>query len=250
MFGTYVAEQEEPVYGITTPLRSWNPVWANLQYWADLVGQARRAARPMDKLRLFLARPGWLPEDLGGFQAPPEVDPATGAAVHDPGPRGAAGLRVRPVRDRAGRSGIVFLFRQRSWPPATRWTIGRVHRGRSRRLRRTARAEAMGDPARDRPARGRGAARPRRRRPSRVLGAGRGHGDRGPRHDPHGCWRVAAGLRSRRGRPWTRRVVFGRALGGLLAGLLDRAAPTCRPSASPTCASSCRPPPWRRCRGS
>src|SRR5256885_6333663 len=41
LFGTYAEEEEEPVYGITTPLASWNPVWANLHYWVDLASRAR-----------------------------------------------------------------------------------------------------------------------------------------------------------------------------------------------------------------
>jgi sterol desaturase/sphingolipid hydroxylase (fatty acid hydroxylase superfamily) len=122
LFGTYAAEQEEPVYGITTPLRSWNPVWANLHYWVGLVGHARRAARPMDKLRLFLARPGWLPEDLGGYQAPPEVDAATTSRRTSAAP---AGLQAYVVVQGAIALwlGIVFLDGQASWPAAERWTM-------------------------------------------------------------------------------------------------------------------------------
>jgi hypothetical protein len=76
LFGTYAREEEEPVYGITTPLASWNPVWANLHYWADLGRRARRAARVADKVRLFLKPPGWNPPDLGGFTPAPEIGPA------------------------------------------------------------------------------------------------------------------------------------------------------------------------------
>ena len=40
LFGTYQAEEEEPVYGITKPLASWNPVWANFHYWGELLANA------------------------------------------------------------------------------------------------------------------------------------------------------------------------------------------------------------------
>jgi sterol desaturase/sphingolipid hydroxylase (fatty acid hydroxylase superfamily) len=73
LFGTFQEEQEEPTYGITKPLASWNPLWANLHYWADLVGLARRASRPLDRLRVFWKRPGWRPDELGGFEPAPEV---------------------------------------------------------------------------------------------------------------------------------------------------------------------------------
>jgi alkylglycerol monooxygenase len=74
LFGTYAAEEDEPVYGITSPLKSWNPVWANLHYWVELVGKARRTRRVADVLRLFVKPPGWHPEELGGFVAAPEVN--------------------------------------------------------------------------------------------------------------------------------------------------------------------------------
>jgi sterol desaturase/sphingolipid hydroxylase (fatty acid hydroxylase superfamily) len=75
LFGTFAPEEEEPVYGITTPLASWNPVWANVHYWADLGQRARRATRAADKVRLFLKPPGWNPPELGGFVPAPEIGP-------------------------------------------------------------------------------------------------------------------------------------------------------------------------------
>jgi sterol desaturase/sphingolipid hydroxylase (fatty acid hydroxylase superfamily) len=75
LFGTYQKEEEEPAYGITTPLRSFNPVWAHLHYWVELGQTARRAPRLADKVRLFLKPPGWQPAELGGFVPAPEVDP-------------------------------------------------------------------------------------------------------------------------------------------------------------------------------
>lgn len=76
LFGTFEPEVEEPVYGITKPLASWNPVWANLHYWADLGRRARSASRMSDKVRLFLKPPGWNPPDLGGFVEAPEIGPS------------------------------------------------------------------------------------------------------------------------------------------------------------------------------
>lgn len=74
LFGTFQAEEEEVVYGITTPLKSWNPGWANLHYYVEMV----RAARPMkwwDKLKMLWARPGWRPDYLGGTIPIPEPSP-------------------------------------------------------------------------------------------------------------------------------------------------------------------------------
>jgi sterol desaturase/sphingolipid hydroxylase (fatty acid hydroxylase superfamily) len=76
LFGTFQREEQEVVYGITKPLASWNPLWANLHYWVELVRSARETRTVGDKLRMFLAEPGWFPEDLGGPKPPPPVDAA------------------------------------------------------------------------------------------------------------------------------------------------------------------------------
>jgi alkylglycerol monooxygenase len=77
LFGSFAAERDEPVYGITKPLASFSPVWANLHYWAEMWDVSRRARRPLDRLRVLWQRPGWRPEDLGGPLRPTEVDRAT-----------------------------------------------------------------------------------------------------------------------------------------------------------------------------
>ena len=73
MFGTFQKEEEEVVYGITSPLNSWNPIWANLHYWEDLWEQSKQS-KGFDKVRVFFKSPGWHPEYLGGPQTPQEVD--------------------------------------------------------------------------------------------------------------------------------------------------------------------------------
>jgi sterol desaturase/sphingolipid hydroxylase (fatty acid hydroxylase superfamily) len=64
MFGTFEPEVEQPVYGITKPLRSWNPLWANLHSWADLARDAWHAPRWRDKLRIWFMPLGWTPPGL------------------------------------------------------------------------------------------------------------------------------------------------------------------------------------------
>jgi alkylglycerol monooxygenase len=110
LFGTFKREEDEPVYGITKPLRSWNPVWANLQVWVDLAGKARRTSRLADRVRLFLRPPGWQPDELGGYEPPPEVDRATYRKFTTPLPRGlAAYVFVQFVLVLAGTSALLFL---------------------------------------------------------------------------------------------------------------------------------------------
>ncbi len=74
LFGTFQREEEEVYYGITTPLASWNPVWANFHYWVELWHTARKSDRLIDKVKVFIKPPGWYPESLGGFKNAPEID--------------------------------------------------------------------------------------------------------------------------------------------------------------------------------
>ena len=74
MFGTFQVEEEEPVYGTTKTLKSFNPLWTNFHYWIDLFKTASQSSRFIDKIKIFIKPPGWFPSELGGFQAAPEVD--------------------------------------------------------------------------------------------------------------------------------------------------------------------------------
>jgi hypothetical protein len=57
LFGTFVAEGERPRYGITTPLRSFNPVWAQLHYLVDLARLSRDATSWRARLAVWLEPP-------------------------------------------------------------------------------------------------------------------------------------------------------------------------------------------------
>ena len=84
-------------------------MWANLHVWVDLADKARRTSRIADRVRLFLRPPGWQPDELGGYQAPPEVDRATYRKYTTPLPRGIAAVRLRAVRAHAaGTSALLF----------------------------------------------------------------------------------------------------------------------------------------------
>ncbi len=74
LFGTFQKEEEEVVYGITKPLKSWNPVWANVHYWSELSEMALKTNSWTDRLRIFLKPPGWQPKEQGGFAHPAEPD--------------------------------------------------------------------------------------------------------------------------------------------------------------------------------
>jgi sterol desaturase/sphingolipid hydroxylase (fatty acid hydroxylase superfamily) len=64
LFGSFEEERERPVYGITRPLRSFNPLWAQVAEWVALARQARAARRWRDKLRVWFAPPSWHPPEV------------------------------------------------------------------------------------------------------------------------------------------------------------------------------------------
>jgi alkylglycerol monooxygenase len=76
-FGTFQVEEEEPVYGITKPLKSWNPLWANVHVFVQIARDAWRARQWRDKLRIIFGRPGWRPSELGEVERPREVSAET-----------------------------------------------------------------------------------------------------------------------------------------------------------------------------
>jgi alkylglycerol monooxygenase len=74
IFGSFADEDDaEPVvYGTRAPLRSFNPLWANLEVYAALLKDAWHARSWADKLRVWLKPPGWRPADVAArFPKPP-----------------------------------------------------------------------------------------------------------------------------------------------------------------------------------
>ena len=76
LFGTFVEEDDNdrPIYGTRSPLRSWNPLWANAEvYWAAWK-DAWHARRWRDKLLVWIKPPGWRPADVAEQFPKPDFD--------------------------------------------------------------------------------------------------------------------------------------------------------------------------------
>ena len=73
MFQTFVKEEERPHYGITKPLNSWNPIYANFNHYVSLFKTVRKAKGLKDGLKILFLKPGWQPEYLSGYLAPYSV---------------------------------------------------------------------------------------------------------------------------------------------------------------------------------
>jgi alkylglycerol monooxygenase len=60
LFGSFTEEleKEKVVYGVRKPLRSWNPLWGNLQVYHELARAALAAKGGRAKLAVLFSRPG------------------------------------------------------------------------------------------------------------------------------------------------------------------------------------------------
>jgi sterol desaturase/sphingolipid hydroxylase (fatty acid hydroxylase superfamily) len=77
LFGTFEPERAEPVYGITKPLATWNPIAANLHAFGDIGRNLRASASWGERWRSLFGHPGWRPSALGAPVVPGPVSPAT-----------------------------------------------------------------------------------------------------------------------------------------------------------------------------
>ena len=72
LFGTFEEEQAEVIYGIMKPLQAWNPLTANLMPIVTLARDSWAQVRLTDKLKMWIAEPGWTPAGVvqPAFPAP------------------------------------------------------------------------------------------------------------------------------------------------------------------------------------
>ena len=73
MFGSFQAEEEPVIYGVTKPLSTWNPIWANLDWYVDMWQDLKKPMSMSERIRLVFSKPGWLPSHLGGYRTPQEI---------------------------------------------------------------------------------------------------------------------------------------------------------------------------------
>lgn len=128
MFGSFQAEEEEPTYGITKPLQSWNPVWANVHHYVDTASRAKAAPNPLEWLKVWIKPPGWNPPwaDATWSAPAPRPNPLTDGEAgkynaRPPGPLVAL-LLVHFVS--AVAATMFLLHRADTLEPFERWAIG------------------------------------------------------------------------------------------------------------------------------
>ena len=86
LFGTFQEElpSEPCLYGIRGQLKSWNPVWANLHYYAAMAQDSWHAPSVTDKVKVWFAHPGWRPSDVAARFPKPPYDLARDFHKFDP----------------------------------------------------------------------------------------------------------------------------------------------------------------------
>jgi sterol desaturase/sphingolipid hydroxylase (fatty acid hydroxylase superfamily) len=77
LFGTLELETEPVVFGLVKPLKNFNPIWVQVHHYFACAKVSMIAPRALDKLRIWLKPPPWMPEGLPQFDPPPEVSPQT-----------------------------------------------------------------------------------------------------------------------------------------------------------------------------
>jgi alkylglycerol monooxygenase len=144
LFGSFEPEHDdEPcVYGTRSPLRSWNPLWANLHTYAELWADCRRARRWSDKLKVWLKPPGWRPPDVAAAWPKPAFELARVQRFETPLPPAAAALALALFAAvLAGTSALLWNAHTLAPLPlaagatligAGLWAVGRICTPRSR----------------------------------------------------------------------------------------------------------------------
>lgn len=93
IFGSFHEEDphERCVYGTRGLLKSWDPLWANVQVYRQLLHDSWHARSWADKLRVWLKPPGWRPADVAERFPRPVFDLEAHRALYAPAM--GAGLR-------------------------------------------------------------------------------------------------------------------------------------------------------------
>lgn len=139
LFGTFEEERDDDpvVYGTRKPLRSHDPIWANLEVYAGLARDSWRTRRWVDKLLVWWKPPGWRPADLAALEPTPAFELAAQRKYTPPLGRVAAlyagvlfilligaGVHFLAISGRSGEHAAQYLG-YALWITATLWALGR-----------------------------------------------------------------------------------------------------------------------------
>jgi sterol desaturase/sphingolipid hydroxylase (fatty acid hydroxylase superfamily) len=126
LFGSYAPERERAVFGVTKPFRSFNPVWAQLQPWSELLAKSRQL-HGLDRLRIWWKSPAWTP---GGTSLPSEEQVQARPKFERPVARGIRRYAFVQFMPLIAATFLVLLWAEEASPRAlgvvglfTFWTL-------------------------------------------------------------------------------------------------------------------------------
>jgi sterol desaturase/sphingolipid hydroxylase (fatty acid hydroxylase superfamily) len=117
LFGTFIEEDDaEPcVYGTRSPLRSWDPLTANLQVYRELWADCRRSSRWADRVGVWWRPPGWRPADVAARWPRPAFELAR-VQRYDPPQQRSRQLAALALFVLALGATSVLLWHVHEWP--------------------------------------------------------------------------------------------------------------------------------------
>ncbi|MBM9500578.1 sterol desaturase family protein [Leptospira sp. 201903071] len=74
IFGSFAREEEEPVYGLTKPVTTFDPIYTNLHVYEEMGELIGKTKSWKDRILILLKPPGWRPASLGPSMVAAEVD--------------------------------------------------------------------------------------------------------------------------------------------------------------------------------
>ncbi|AOP34448.1 sterol desaturase [Leptospira tipperaryensis] len=74
IFGSFAREEEEPIYGLTKPVTTFDPVYTNLHVYEEIGELMGKAKSWKDKILILLKAPGWRPASIGPSLLPTPID--------------------------------------------------------------------------------------------------------------------------------------------------------------------------------
>jgi alkylglycerol monooxygenase len=83
LFGSYAEEREAVVYGIGTPVRTFNPLGMQFKYWNNLWRDARASTNRWDLFRIWFMPTGWRPANRRKVAWPDKIKDYRAYAKYD-----------------------------------------------------------------------------------------------------------------------------------------------------------------------
>jgi len=83
IFGTFQPEEEEPVYGLVHPLKTWSPIWGQIHSYVNIFHSLIATPKYSDKFKILYKPPGWNPKKDAVFEVP-DVPQRSKVIKYDP----------------------------------------------------------------------------------------------------------------------------------------------------------------------